>query len=147
MRDLIPAEKIHMQWLSFCKCWPTVIHRMGPSARWRCRSSCAPDAPRGHTAPEIAKSKIGTDTVTFAHEQNIVNDLYLFNFFYNEPSSSGANPTIMSYNASVVKCCDAARSLGRFVNENISFDVLCKNVLVVEFKSRWIGSWGPMLWF
>jgi hypothetical protein len=69
--------------------------------------------------------------VTFAHEQNIDNDLYLFNFFYNEPSSSGAKPTIMSYNASVVKFYDAARSLGRFVNENISFDVLCKNVLVV----------------
>jgi hypothetical protein len=65
--------------------------------------------------------------------------------------SPGANPTIVSYNASSVKIYDAKSSFVRLENNNIFFSLL-KSALVYyvqrwrrcsgKFISRRMGSWN-----
>jgi hypothetical protein len=60
---------------------------------------------------------------------------------------AGANPTIASYNASVVNSYNATGSLACFENKNISFYFYKRSSLLqrwrcsCKFKNRRIGSW------
>jgi hypothetical protein len=50
-------------------------------------------------------------------------------FSYLQCSAPGANPTIASYNANVVKFYNTAGSLAHFENKNIIFYLLLKTLL------------------
>jgi hypothetical protein len=68
----------------------------------------------------------------------------------------GANPTIVSYNASVVQVFNATSSLGHFENKNISSTLKKRSSLLQRWRCSWklkcrrIGSrskiWLPFIW-